>query len=200
MVVGGTGPMTEALPKRLTADAFIAWAMTRHGRFELEAGEVVAMAPERLVHARTKGNAYLALRTALAAASGRGETRCEALPDGASVRIDDATVYEPDALVRCGEPLSGEEVFVPDPIVVVEVLSPSTQGADTGAKLEGYFRLPSLHHYLIVKPASRAVIHHRRDAAGCGETGRIATSILHEGEIGLDPPGITLAVAALFGA
>jgi Uma2 family endonuclease len=181
--------MTEALPKRLTADAFIAWAMTRQGRFELEAGEVVAMAPERLAHARIKGNVYLALRAALAGRSG-----CEALPDGAAVRIDNATVYEPDALVRCGEPLPGDVLFVPDPVVVVEVLSPSTQGADTGAKLEGYFRLPSLRHYLIVKPASRAVIHHGR-----GETGGIATSILHEGEIELDPPGIILAVAALFG-
>jgi Uma2 family endonuclease len=181
--------MTVHLPKRLTADEFIAWAMGHEGRFELEAGEVVAMAPERAAHARTKGNVYAALRAALAA----GDGGCEAFPDGMAVRIDASTVYEPDASLRCGPPLPDDATLIEDPVVVVEVLSPSTQDIDTSTKLAGYFRLPSLRHYLIVKTAGRTVIHHRRDAAG-----RILTTLRHDGDVPLDPPAITLPIASLF--
>ena len=82
-----------------------------------------------------------------------------------------------------------------DPIVVVEVVSPSSGGVDTGAKLAGYFRLPSLRHYLIVNIAARAVTHHRRD-----EDGMIATRILREGRLQLDPPGLDVEVKSLFAA
>ncbi len=44
----------------------------------------------------------------------------------------------------------------PNPVVVVEVLSPSTRGIDTTVKLAGYFLVPSLKHYLIVEPRSTA--------------------------------------------
>ena len=182
--------MTVALPKRLTADEFIAWAMAQDGRFELLEGEVVAMAPERAAHARTKGNVFTALRTALAAGTGG----CEAFPDGMAIRIDEFTVYEPDASVRCGPPLPGDATELDNPVIVVEVLSPSTRGIDTGAKLEGYFRLGSLRHYLILMPKSGVVIHHQR------ETGRIVTTVRRDGELSLAPPGIVVAVASLFGA
>jgi Uma2 family endonuclease len=59
------------------------------------------------------------------------------------VRIDERTVYEPDALVRRGPPVDNEEVELNDPIVVVEVISPSSQALDAVTKLEAYFRLPS---------------------------------------------------------
>jgi Uma2 family endonuclease len=181
--------MTVALPKRLTADAFIAWATGRDGRFELEAGEVIAMAPERAAHARTKARAHRRLEDAITAA-GLG---CEAFPDGMAIRIDEFTVYEPDASVRCGPPLPGGATELDNPVIVVEVLSPSTRSIDSGAKLAGYFRLPSLSHYLILMPESGVAIHHHRDAAG-----RIATAVLRGGELRLDPPGIVIAVASLF--
>ncbi len=41
---------------------------------------------------------------------------------------------------------------VPNPLIVVEVLSPSTQSFDLGGKLQGYFALPSLRHYIILDP------------------------------------------------
>ncbi len=56
------------------------------------------------------------------------------------------------------------------------------------AKLSGYFRLPSLRHYLIVAGHLRTIIHHARD-----ESGTILTRIVHDGPITLDPPGIVLA-------
>ncbi len=59
------------------------------------------MAPERSIHALSKAEAWLALREGIAAAN----LACKAYPDGMAVRIDDATVNAPDALVRPGEPL-----------------------------------------------------------------------------------------------
>ncbi|NBB69733.1 MAG: Uma2 family endonuclease [Alphaproteobacteria bacterium] len=174
----------------MTADAFIDRAMAQPtGRYELVAGEVVAMSPERAGRALVQAD----IREALKAAVGKAGLDCEVYPDGTSVVVDDATVYEPDALVRCGAPLDREAVRVPDPVVVVEVLSPATRAADLGGKLDGYFRLVSLRHDVICKTATRSVIHHRRDDAG-----DLRTAILTGGALALDPPGLRLDVEALF--
>ena len=147
------------------------------------------MSPERAGHARAKGSIYRALGDAIAA-SGLG---CEAFPDGMTVRIDDSTVYEPDALVRCGPRTSDDSVEVPDPIIIVEVVSRSSRSTDSGVKLYDYFTLPSVRHYLVLDADKRAVAHHRRD-----EAGDISTRILRAGSVVLDPPGLTFAVADLF--
>ncbi|MEK0085326.1 Uma2 family endonuclease [Benzoatithermus flavus] len=184
--------MTVSPRARMTADAFIAWAMEQPEgeRYELVQGEIVAMAPERSAHALTKARIWRALDDAIAAAG----LHCTAYPDGMSVEVDEDTVYEPDVLVRCGEPLPDEAVKLQDPLIVVEVLSPSTRARDAGAKLEDYFRLPSLRHYLIVKTENRSVIHHRR-----GEAGRIETHILRgSGRLELEPPGLVLTVESFF--
>jgi Uma2 family endonuclease len=188
---GGRTTMTVSAPKeRMTADAFTAWALEQpSGRFELAHGIIVAMAPERSSHALVKGAAYRALS---AAADARGGG-CVVYPDGMAVRIDDMTQYEPDAAVRCGGPLDADAVVYDDPVIVVEVTSPSTRAVDTGAKLVGYFRLPSLRHYLVVDVERRAVVHHRR-----GEDGAISTRILAGGTLSLDPPGFEVDLAHLF--
>src|SRR5689334_10013495 len=49
-------------------------------------------------------------------------------PGGNSIVIDDHHVHEPDALVRCGESSESSLVEIPDPLIVVEVLSPSDSG------------------------------------------------------------------------
>jgi hypothetical protein len=73
------------------------------------------------------------------------------------------------------------------------VVSPSSTALDSGAKLVGYFRVPSVRHYLVVNTAPRAVTHHRLDDAGA-----IVTRILRSGELTLDPPGIAVEVEAFF--
>ena len=96
---GKTGLTQQPHVAKLTADAFVEWAMNQpSGRFELLCGEVVAMSPERAGHARVKKHVLNAFDAALAAA-GLG---CEAFADGMAVRIDESTVYEPDAMIRCG--------------------------------------------------------------------------------------------------
>ncbi|MGA8198289.1 MAG: Uma2 family endonuclease [Acetobacteraceae bacterium] len=115
------------------------------------------------------------------------DCRLRSIPTGWRWKWTNNTVYEPDALVRCGTPLPADAIKPDDPVIIVEALSPSTRARDTGAKLEDYFRLPSLRHYLIVKTENRSVIHHARGADGI-----ILARIVREGPIVLEPPGITL--------
>ena len=172
----------------MTVDEFLAWAEAQPGRYELADGVVYAMAPQTAGHAEMKA----AMHGALVAAIRARDLACHALPDGMTVRIDDATAYEPDALVYCGTKLASSAVEVPEPVIVVEVLSPSTRGVDVGAKVAGYFRLPSVAHYLIVDPERPLVIHHaRRDDD-------ILTRIVQEGSVALDPPGLELALAEIY--
>ena len=177
--------MSDPARRRMTSDEFIAWAMEQPetSHYELVAGEVVAMSPERSAHALTKARFWRRMTEAVEV----GNLPCQVYPDGMAVEIDEHTVYEPDALVRCGAPLPPDAIKLHDPVIIVEVLSPSTRARDAGAKLEDYFRLPSLHHYLIVKTENRTIIHHARNADGT-----ILTSIVRDGPISLEPPGITL--------
>lgn len=183
--------MAETAPrKRLTVDAFIDWAMAQPGgRYELRDGEVVGMSPERVGHNETKQLTWLALRNALRA----GGHACRAYGDGLTVPIDETTSYEPDVLVRCGPPLDADAVKVGDPVIVVEVVSPSSRGLDSGTKLGDYVRLPSLAHYLVIDPTRRLVVHHAKS-----EGGAIRTSVHRDGRLTLDPPGIEIEVRACF--
>jgi Uma2 family endonuclease len=181
-----------APPRRMNVDEFLAWAMGQPEgqRYELEDGYVVTSSAERVAHARMKARVHRQLEDAIA----RAGLPCEALPDGPAVPIDEWTTWEPDALVRCGEALPGDAVKVTDPLIVVEVQSPSTGTRDATTKLVDYFRIASVRHYLIAHPGKRVVVHHARAA---GETG-IATQIVGSGPLRLDPPGLELDVAALF--
>jgi Uma2 family endonuclease len=174
---------------RMTVDEYLAWAAGRPGRYELFRGEVFAMSPETVGHIETKAAVHDALRAAIRA---RGLT-CHVLPDGATVRVDDATAYEPDALVYCGQRLPPATIEIPDPIIVVEVLSPSTRNVDTTLKLAGYFRVRSVAHYLIIDPTQPVVIHHAR-----GTEGSIMTRVVTEGAIDLDPPGLALSLSDIY--
>ena len=79
----------------MTVDEFLAWAEGQPGRYELFNGVIYAVTPERAVHAETK----YAVAKALGAAVVRAGLNCWVLPDGMTVRVDDDTAYEPDALV-----------------------------------------------------------------------------------------------------
>jgi Uma2 family endonuclease len=138
------------------------------------------VAPERWADARLKARIWRALDREITQAG----LPCEAAPDGMTGEIDDDTDYEPDALVNCGPPIPDDASAAPNPVVIVEALSPATASVDTGAKLADYFRLASVQHYMLVRPSRREIVHHRRTAGG------ILTRIVTEGAILLDPPGI----------
>lgn len=173
----------------MTVDEFLAWAADQPGRYELDDGHPVAMAPERLGHVLAKTASFNALAAAVAAA----KLPCRALPDGAAVRVDAKTLYEPDALVFCGAAPARDALAIVAPVIVVEVVSPSSGSRDHNQKLIGYFMVASVQHYLIVHPDRRVLVHHAR------RTDEIATRILHGGALHLDPPGLDLRIEDLFG-
>ena len=119
---------------------------------------------------------------------------CEAFADGLSVRIDERNAFEPDALVNCGAPSDDESLEANSPVVVVEVVSPSSVGRDSNAKLDGYFPVPSIMHYLVVTADSRRVLHFARDGEG---TPRVSI-VPADRALRLDPSGIELDVGAFF--
>ena len=146
------------------------------------------MSPERAAQICTKFSAAKALDGTVVTAG----FPCEVFAGGLAVRIDAGTTFEPDASVVCGPRHSDDTIVVSDPIIVVEVLSPSTAGVDHGRKLGGYFSLPSVEHYLILDPDRRVVTHQKRGSGDAIET-RVLTGVAQ-----LDPPGFEVAVAALF--
>lgn len=147
----------------MTREEFHRWmAGQPQGRFELDDGRVVAMAAERIAHTRAGHRAWPARRDAAAAAG----VPCEALGDGVSVAVDEWTNCEPDALLNCGEVAAGDAVAAPNPLIVVEATSPSNSRIDLDTKFIGYFRVPSIRHYLIVHVTERVVLHHARRQDG----------------------------------
>jgi Uma2 family endonuclease len=182
--------MNIALQRVMTVPEFLAWAEAQpeRSRAELINGQIVAMAPERVDHVEIKLAAAVALREAIR----RRTLHCYALGDGITVRVDEYTAYEPDALVYCGERLPRGAMVVPNPVIIVEVLSPSTAHIDTTAKLAGYFKLPSVQHYLVIDPEARSVTHHARAADG------VNANLVTEGALHLGPPGISFEISELF--
>ncbi|MGX5775216.1 Uma2 family endonuclease [Methylorubrum zatmanii] len=121
------------------------WAATRpdHERWELIDGVPVMMSPAKGRHQRIVTNLIKKLDDL---AEGRG---CGAYPGLAilSEAMDDYAPI-PDVVVQCGEP--PEDGYTSDPLLVVEVLSPSTLILDRGRKTEFYQTIPSLAVLLLV--------------------------------------------------
>lgn len=174
---------------RLTREEFHRWAEGQTQRYERVGGEPVAMSPERIQHVRIKSRVWAALDRAVR----EGGLDCEALGDGVTIEVDEDTDYEPDALVNCGPRLPPDAIAATDPVIVVEVLSPSTQSVDSSEKLADYFRVPSIQHYLIVRSRRQEIIHHRRSGD------EIVSRTVNVGAIRLDPPGIVLNVVDVYG-
>jgi Uma2 family endonuclease len=181
--------MAALTKARMDVDEYLAWAEGRPGRYELYDGIVCAIAPERVAHVKTK----FAIQAALLSAIRARRLPCDMLADGITVRIDAATAYEPDTSVYCGANLPASALEVPNPVIVVEVLSPSTEHIDTSVKLAGYFRLASVMHYLIADPDRPLIIHHARQTDDS-----ILTRIVREGAITLDPPGLVLSLGDIY--
>ncbi len=129
----------------------------------------------------------LAIAIVLRQAIADARLTCQALGDGASIQTGDSD-FEPDALVNCGPPTDDNAIVAPNPIVVVEAMSPGTRSVDTGLRLEGYFGVPSVMHHLIVNPLKRSIIRH------CRQGDAVATRIVAGGDIVLHPPGLTISL------
>jgi Uma2 family endonuclease len=131
----------------LTEAAFFDLIAGRPGRYELHDGEMYAMAGGSEAHALIGTNTLTALSEL---ARRRG---CRTYGGDFYIRPPERgagdSALSPDAWVRCG-PVVPTSHSASDPVVVVEVLSPSTMVFDRGDKLERYFTVPSLQHVLLL--------------------------------------------------
>jgi Uma2 family endonuclease len=180
--------MSTLAQRKMTVDEFLAWTEGQEGRWELLNGVPYRMAPERTGHAKVKVAVYLALQRAVRKAG----LACHVLIDGPGVRISRHVMHIPDVLVYSGAELPDDAIEVPNPVILVEVASPSTRKTDETVNRDGYFSLASVRHYLIVDPKGPPVVHHTRQADG-----RIRRSVMQEGRLTLAPPGIEVGVTEL---
>lgn len=183
--------MNVVLPTRMTVDEFLAWALRQDkGRYELFDGRVVMQRPQNWGHAELCWR----IANALALAIERSGVPFYAAPFGMTVRITKKDAFEPDALVALLPKPERLDLEIPNPVLVVEVLSRSTAKRDRTDKVAGYFKVPTIAHYLVVDPGTFEIIWHRRAAGGALEP----PIVLREGVLALDPPGIELALAEVF--
>ena len=180
--------MTLALRKAMTRQEFFDWAEVQDERYEFDGFQPVAMTGGSLGHSSIIGNINFELRSRL-----RGKT-CEPLgPDAGVATVGDSVRY-PDAVVTCTK-FDPRDRVVPNPVVVFEVISPTSGRIDRVVKLREYAAVPTIRRYVIVESDTMAVTVLSRDHEG--EAFR--TAGLTEGDI-LDLPeiGIEVPVAAIY--
>ena len=131
----------ENLP-RLTPDEYLAYEREQPIRHELVDGYLYAMTGASDRHEEIALNLAATLRTHL-----RG-SGCRVYKGDLKLRVAD-DFYYPDVFVRCGEE-RGDAYFKTDPVLVAEVLSPSTQRYDRGDKRLVYSTLPTLREYVLI--------------------------------------------------
>lgn len=175
-------PRTVAVAMGMTVHDYLAYADARPDqRFELLAGEPVAMSPATRHHQVICGNLD---RTLSPRVNARG---CEVLRDFGFARSSEADFMpQPDVMVRCG-PLAGEERWATDPVVLFEVLSPSTMSKDRGYKRQRYLEIGTLRHLVYVWQREMRVEVWSREGDGEWPTTPVA----------LLEPDATLALTAL---
>jgi Uma2 family endonuclease len=150
--------MAEPARKLWTLDDFLAFDDGTDTRYELIGGETVAMAPPSGIRGA------LAARLG-AAISGKLRRPCEVVMEAGILlpdRID--TYYQADLAVGCAG--LTRDPSVPEPKVIVEVLSPSTAATDYLRKLPDYRGIPSLQDILLVSSTEPRIEHWRREADG----------------------------------
>ncbi len=129
----------------------------------------------------------------------RGTTRgttCEMHSQGFKLQTPGGDTYYPDVMVSCGPPPPGDALYLDDPCLAVEVLSPSTERTDYSEKLESYTEVPTLGAYLIIETTWRAVHRHWRDADGAWRRDVIAGA---EGVVPLPcPAGGALTLGEIY--
>jgi Uma2 family endonuclease len=152
--------MVDVARKRVSYAEYLAIANDSPVKYEYIAGEIVAMSGGTIAHGRLIGRATDLLNRAL---DGKP---CVVLPSDLRVRIRTAErATYPDLHVVCGEIERDpdDDHAVVNPIVIVEVLSDSTEDSDRTEKFAAYRRLKSLREYVLVSQRERRIEVYRRD-------------------------------------
>ncbi len=178
--------MAHAAEKRMTVAEFLDWDDGTDIRYELIDGRPLAMAPVAASHSIIVVNLGFELKSRLRAP-------CYAGSDAGVVRPDrDDTFYEADIVVSC-TPIEAGTRVIPNPLVVIEVLSPSTLEHDRGRKAYDYRRIESVQEIVLLSSEQRHVVIWRRRGAKWEVEDLIGDVALE-----LEAVGVSIPLAALY--
>ncbi|GAA0583886.1 Uma2 family endonuclease [Craurococcus roseus] len=127
--------------KPLTLDEFLAWERTQPVRYEFDGTQPVAMTGGTIAADRVA-------RRLLRALDGRLKPPCEAFGENVKVLTPTGRVRYPDVKVACGDFDPTDDRV--DPVVVFEVLSPTTEMTDRRVKSAEYASIPSVMAYVLL--------------------------------------------------
>ena len=178
--------VTLRLP-RMTREQFLHWAARQEAPFEFDGFEPVPMTGGNVNHARLCRNLTIALGARLVG------TGFELLPEAGIATVGDAVRY-PDVLITNAS-VKGTERLTPAPIIVFEVLSPTSGRTDRHVKLREYAEVPSILRYVIVDNLGSYLSVFARPAA---DVPWAATSVAAGETLDLPEVGIKLPVDEVF--
>lgn len=145
----------------LTPEEYLAFEREADVKHEYYAGEIFAFAGASEEHNLIAGNVYAGLHAQLR------KRPCKVYPSDMRVRVSPTGLYTyPDVTVVCGDARFDDEQAdtLLNPILVVEVLSPSTEEYDRAGKFEQYRKLDSLQAYLVIAQDRNHVEHWARQS------------------------------------
>ncbi|MXZ01186.1 Uma2 family endonuclease [Candidatus Poribacteria bacterium] len=149
-----------SLPARtlFTAKEYITQERKAFYKSEYLDGQIFAMSGASRVHSLITSNISNTLYNQLV------DSDCEVHSSDMRVQPSPIAYFYPDVVVACGEPRFEDDVLdtLLNPIVIVEVLSPSTAAYDRGEKFSHYRQLTSLRDYILVSQHKAGVEHHWR--------------------------------------
>jgi Uma2 family endonuclease len=177
--------MPNAAEQLMSLDEFLAWERKQPERYEFANGVVTMMTGGSAAHATISMNIAFALRGAL-----RG-SGCRPFNSDMKVSANGSIRY-PDVSVTC-QPIAGTDDIVPEPVVVIEVVSRSTERVDRGHKKIDYFATPSIRQYAIVEQDERLIDLYTRT-----ENGWVNEVIAGDGILGLSSIGVELPLNAIY--
>jgi Uma2 family endonuclease len=158
--------MSSALrqPEPVTIQEFddFVEAQSDTATFELVDGIIIMMSNPTETHEQIASNIGAPLKLAMDARNCRTYLGGMRVQRSDNPRDGDKT--KPDIVVRCGPRAAG--TYITDPLIIVEVLSPTTMDIDRGRKLEFYKSLPTVRHIVLAYQDQMRVEHYRRSEQG----------------------------------
>ncbi|MDQ3131771.1 MAG: Uma2 family endonuclease [Acidobacteriota bacterium] len=143
------------LKTKLDIEEYFEGELLSETRHEFIYGEVFAMAGASDSHGVIVGNIFGNIWTHLK------NSRCQPFAENMKLKADAQTFYYPDVIVACDEPPKSA-YYREEPVLLVEVLSPTTERTDRKEKLAVYKNIASLREYLIVSQEKISVEVHRK--------------------------------------
>ncbi len=147
----------QALKTQTTRTEYLEFDASSPEKHEFYDGQIFAMSGGTFNHSTIGLNIATTLRTQL-----RGKP-CQPMNSDMRVHTPSGLDTYPDISVFCGEPeLSDKDRTLHNPVVIIEVLSPTTRSYDRGDKFWHYRSIPTLQDYLLIDSESIYVEHHQR--------------------------------------